>query len=147
MSVNPIPDGYQAVTPYLIVDGAAALLDFVRDAFSAEERLRMEQPNGTIGHAEVAIGDSVIMLGDAGEEWQAMPAFIHLYVDDCDAVFDKALEAGGTPVREPANQFYGDRSATVRDPLGNMWGIATHVEDVPEDELAKRAEEWAAQQA
>ena len=147
MTVNPIPDGYHAVTPYLIADGAAAVLEFMKAAFGAEERLRMEQPNGSIGHAEATIGDSVVMTGDAGEEWAAMPAFIHLYVDDCDAVYAKALEAGGTSVREPADQFYGDRSATVRDHAGNMWGIATHVEDIPEAELARRAEEWAAQQA
>ena len=146
MPVKSIPDGYHAVTPYLIVEGAAALLEFVRDVFAAEEQLRMAQPDGSIGHAEVRIGDSAVMLADSGPEWAPMPAFIHLYVDDCDAVYAKALAAGGTSVREPADQFYGDRMATVRDPLGNMWGIATHVEDVPEEELAKRAAAFAAQQ-
>jgi uncharacterized glyoxalase superfamily protein PhnB len=146
VSVNPIPEGYRSVTPYLIVEGAAALLDFVASAFAADERLRMPQADGSIGHAEVAIGDSVVMLADAGSEWPPMPAFIHLYVDDCDATYARALEAGGTSVREPADQFYGDRSATVRDPMGNMWGIATHVEDILEDEMAKRAAEWSAGQ-
>ncbi len=143
MAVKPIPDGYHSVTPYLIAQGAAAVIDFMKRAFAAEERVRMDGPEGSIGHAEVAIGDSVVMLGDAGAEWSAMPAFIHLYVEDCDAAYQRALDAGGTSVREPTDQFYGDRSATVRDPAGNMWGIATHVEDVPEEELARRAAEWA----
>jgi PhnB protein len=144
MSVKPIPEGFTAVTPYLVVEGAASLLDFMKQAFGADERLRMDGPDGTINHAEVSIGGSVVMLGDAGE---AMPGFIYLYVDDCDATYERALAAGATSVREPSDQFYGDRNATVRDPVGNMWGIATHVEDVSDAEIAKRVEEMAAQQA
>jgi PhnB protein len=147
MSVKPIPEGYTAVTPYLITEGAGSLLDFMKQAFGADERLRMDGRDGTINHAEVSIGGSVVMLGDAGEEWSAMPAFVYLYVDDCDATYERALAAGATSVREPADQFYGDRNATVRDPVGNMWGIATHVEDVSDAEIAKRVEEMAAQQA
>ena len=144
MAVNPIPEGYHTVTPYLIVEGAAGLLDFAKSAFGAEERFRMAAPDGSIGHAEVMIGDSIVMLADAGEEWPARPAFIYLYVEDCDAMYERALAAGATSVREPADQFYGDRNATVRDSVGNTWGIATHIEDVTPEEVAKRIEEGAA---
>ncbi len=147
MAVQPIPEGYRTVTPYLVVKGAADVLEFVKQAFEGEEKFRMEQPDGSIGHAEVVIGDSIVMVGSAGEENPAMPAMIHLYVEDCDATYEKALAAGGTSVREPENQFYGDRSAGVRDSTGNLWWIATHVEDVPEDEMAKRIEELSAAQA
>jgi PhnB protein len=147
MGVNPIPEGYRTVTPYLIVDGAAELLDFVKSAFGAEERFRMPAPNGTIGHAEVKIGDSIVMLADGGEEWPVMPTFVYLYVEDCDATYEQALAAGATSVREPEDQFYGDRNATVRDSVGNLWGIATHVEDVSEEEVAKRLEAMASQPA
>jgi uncharacterized glyoxalase superfamily protein PhnB len=147
MSVNPIPDGYRTVTPYLVLENAADVLEFAKQAFGAEEKFRMEQPNGSIGHAELVIGDSVVMVGSAGPENPAMPAMIHLYVDDCDTTYERALAAGGTSVREPENQFYGDRSAGVRDSTGNLWWIATHVEDVSEDEMAKRMEEATAQPA
>jgi PhnB protein len=147
MAVNPIPEGYRTVTPYLVVDGATNVLDFVKQAFGAEEKLRMDAPEGKIGHAEVQIGDSIVMMGDAGAENPAMPAMIHLYVDDCDATYERALAAGGTSEREPTDQFYGDRSAGVRDSAGNLWWIATHVEDVPEEEMAKRIEEATAAQA
>jgi PhnB protein len=147
MAVNPIPEGYRTVTPYLVVDGATKVLDFVKQAFGAEEKFRMDAPDGKIGHAEVQIGDSIIMIGDAGAENPAMPAMIHLYLDDCDATYERALAAGATSEREPTDQFYGDRSAGVRDSAGNLWWIATHVEDVPEEEMAKRIEEAAAAQA
>jgi PhnB protein len=147
MSVNPIPEGYRTVTPYLVVEGAASVMDFAKQAFGAEEKFRMDAPGGKVGHAELMIGDSMVMLGDAGGENPAMPAMIHLYVDDCDATYERALAAGGTSVREPENQFYGDRSAGVRDSTGNLWWIATHVEDVPEDEMARRVEEFSAAQA
>jgi PhnB protein len=140
MGVNPIPEGYHSVTPYLIVEGAAELLDFVKSAFGAEERFRMPTPNGTIGHAEVKIGDSIVMVADGAEEWPVMPTFVYLYVDDCDATYQRALAAGATSVKEPEDQFYGDRNATVRDSVGNLWGIATHIEDVTEAEVAKRLE-------
>jgi uncharacterized glyoxalase superfamily protein PhnB len=145
MGVNPIPEGFHTVTPYLVVEGAATVLEFVKQAFGAEEKFRMDMPNGSIGHAEAKIGDSIVMMGDAGDENPPMPAMIQLYVEDCDATYERALAAGGTSVREPENQFYGDRSAGVRDPAGNLWWISTHVEDVPEDELAKRMEEAVAQ--
>jgi PhnB protein len=147
MAVNPIPEGYRTVTPYLVVEGAANVLDFVKQAFGAEEKFRMDTPDGKIGHAEVQIGDSIVMMGDAGAEHPAMPAMIHLYLEDCDATYERALAAGATSEREPTDQFYGDRSAGVRDSTGNLWWIATHVEDVPEDEMAKRIEAATAAQA
>ena len=147
MAVNPVPEGYRTVTPYLVVDGATNVLDFVKQAFGAEEKFRMDGPDGKVGHAEVQIGDSIVMVGDAGAENPAMPAMIHLYVDDCDATYERALAAGAKSEREPTDQFYGDRSAGVRDSAGNLWWIATHVEDVPEEEMAKRIEEATAAQA
>ena len=141
MAVQPIPEGYRTVTPYLIVEGADTLLEFVTRAFGAEQRFRMDQDDGTIAHAEATIGDSVLMLAEAGGEWAAMPGCIHLYVEDCDATYARALEAGATSLREPENQFYGDRSGGVRDSAGNVWWITTHVEDVPAEELERRARE------
>jgi len=147
MTVKPIPDGYHAVIPYLMVHGAAQLIDFLRQAFDAQEKERHTMPDGSIMHAEVKIGDSVIMLAEAIGESKPMPAVIHLYVNDCDAVYKKAIKAGATSVREPANQFYGDRSGGVKDSTGNMWWISTHVEDVPPEELQKRMEEYIKKQA
>jgi PhnB protein len=147
MAVKPIPDGYHTVTPYLIVPDAAQLIDFLKQAFDAQESVRMASPDGRIAHAEVRIGDSVVMLSDAGEEAQVRMCMIHLYVDDADASFQRALQAGATSVREPANQFYGDRSGGVKDSFGNDWWIATHVEDVPLDEMKKRAEAFMKQQS
>jgi PhnB protein len=141
MAVTPIPEGYHSVTPYLIVDDAAKLLKFVKEAFGAEEKVMMPGQKGKIGHAEVKIGDSIIMLSDASESEQgkAMPSVIHLYVDDSDKTYRQALEAGATQVRELRDEFYGDRSGGVRDSLGNQWWISTHVEDVPPEEMAERA--------
>ncbi|MGH2360944.1 MAG: VOC family protein [bacterium] len=139
MAVKPIPDGYHTVTPYLIVEGAARLIDFLKQAFAAEERERMNTPDGTIMHGEVKIGDSIVMMGDAGPGFAPMPGSIHLYVTDTDATYRRALQAGATSVMEPADQFYGDRSAGIKDPLGNIWWIATHKEDVSREEIARRA--------
>jgi len=99
----------------------------------------MRDPDGSVRHAEVRIGDSHVMMGEAGGEWTPMPAGIHLYVEDCDAIYRRALQAGGTSLREPADQFYGDRSAGIKDPCGNSWWIATHIEDVPPAEIERRA--------
>jgi PhnB protein len=146
-SVKPIPDGYHVVTPYLAVQGAEKLIDFLKRAFDAKEIERMSMPDGSIGHAEVRIDDSIIMMGDAREEmWKAMPSSIYLYVEDCDAVYKRALEAGATSLMEPKDQFYGDRSGGVKDPVGNHWFIATHKEDLSKDELNKRAEDYIKQQ-
>jgi PhnB protein len=139
MAVKPIPDGYRTVTPYLIVQGVDEVLDFMQQAFAAEEKVRMTDEKGSTNHAEFRIGDSLVMVGEASERWSPMPGVIHLYVEDCDAIYRRAVEAGGTSVQEPEDQFYGDRMAGVRDVAGNMWWIATHVEDVPPEEMAKRA--------
>lgn len=143
MTVKPIPKGYHTITPYLVVQGAAQFIDFLKQAFGAEEILRMTQPDGTIMHAEVKIGDSGVMLGEAGGENKPMPAMLHLYVEDMDGAYRRALQAGATSLREPADQFYGDRIGGVRDSFGNQWWLATHIEDVSADELAKRAADQA----
>ena len=149
MAVSPIPEGYHSVTPYLVVDGAARVLEFVQRAFGAEEKVRMDTPEGKIGHAEVTIGDSIVMIADPPTSGQGahMPAVLHVYVEDTDATYGKAIESGGTSLREPADQFYGDRMAGVEDPAGNPWWIATHVEDMTPEEMDRRAKESQAQQA
>ncbi len=139
MAVNPIPEGYHSVTPYLVVNGAGRLIDFLKQAFGAEERGRFLAPNGSIMHAEVKVGDSIIMLGDANEQVPARPAGLCLYVPDTDAIYRRAISAGATSLRGPEDQFYGDRSAGVTDPTGNTWWINTHVEDVSAEEMERRA--------
>lgn len=140
MAVKPIPDGYHSITPYLVVEGAARLLDFAKRAFAAEETMRLAAPHGRIGHAEIRIGDSPVMIADVPAGSAPMPATIHLYVADADAAYRHALDAGATSVRPPADQFYGDRNAGIVDPVGNHWWIATRIEDLSPDELARRAE-------
>ncbi|MCB0210956.1 MAG: VOC family protein [Anaerolineae bacterium] len=139
MTVQPIPEGYHTVTPYLIVSGVPQLIDFVKEAFGAEELVRMAQGDGTIGHAEVKIGTSRVMMGEASGNFKPMPTMLHLYVEDTDAFYQSALQAGATSIMEPVDQFYGDRMGAVQDAFGNQWWIATHVEDVPPEEIAKRA--------
>ena len=139
MTVNPIPQGYHTVTPYLVVDGAADLITFLEAAFGGKEMFRLAGPGGKVGHAEVRVGDSHIMIGDATVEHTPKPAMLHLYVEDVDATYRKAISSGATVLREPADQFYGDRSAGVADRFGNTWWIATHVEDVPQEEIERRA--------
>jgi PhnB protein len=146
-NVKPIPDGYPRVTPYLCVDGASDAIDFYSTVFDAEERVRMPAPGGKLGHAELAVGDSLIMLADEFPEMGAVspksvggtPVTISVYVEDVDNVFERALEAGATALRQVENQFYGDRVAQFEDPFGHKWHIATHVEDVPPEEMEKRA--------
>lgn len=139
--VNPIPDNYQRVIPYLIVKGASVLMDFLKTVFDAEETERMSMPDGTVAHGEVKIGDSTIMVSEASEMYKENPSMLYVYVEDVDAVYKKALAAGAASVKEPVDQFYGDRSCMVTDVTGNSWGIATHVEDVPPEEMEKRAAE------
>jgi len=136
--VRPIPEGYHSVTPFLVVQGASRLIDFVKQAFDAQEVERMSGPGGVVMHAEVKIGDSRIMISDATGEWSPMPSTLYLYVQDMDAFYRRALGAGATSLREPTDQFYGDRNAGVRDPAGNQWLIATHVEDVSREEMQRR---------
>ena len=134
---NPVPPGYTTVTPYLCVSDAAKLIDFLTQAFDAKLIFKMDGPGGKIMHAEMTIGDSRIMLGQPapGQETHAM---IHLYLPDADGFYARAIAAGATSVREPADQFYGDRSAGVRDQFGNQWFIATHIEDVTPEEMDRR---------
>jgi PhnB protein len=139
MPVKPIPTGYHSVTPYLVVPGVARVIEFLKQAFKAEEVERMARPDGTVMHAEVRIGDSIIMMGEPNDKFPAMPAAVYLYVPDVDAAYKRALAAGAASTMEPANQFYGDRNAGVKDASGNVWWIATHVEDVPREEMAKLA--------
>jgi PhnB protein len=146
MAVNWKPEEYHTVTPYLIGRGTAALIDFVKQAFGAEERQRILTPDGGIIHAEVRIGDSVVMMGDASDEFKAMPTSIHLYLEDVDAAYRRAVQAGGKSLREPTDQFYGDRSAGVADASGNQWWLATHVEDVSPEEMQRRQEAMATAQ-
>jgi len=145
MAVKPVPDGYHSLTPYLVVTGAARLVDFMKQAFGATEVHLMKMPNGDVVHGDLVIGDSHVMLGEASGPWPSQPTSIYLYLPDCDAVYAQALAAGGSSVQEPKTQFYGDRHGAVKDPCGNTWWIATHVEDVPPEELRRRAEEAARQ--
>ena len=137
--VKPIPDGYTAITPYLIVENAAGFIDFLAQAFGAVERLRIPMPQGGIGHAEVEINGARLMLADAAPpDFPASNALIHLYVTDVDGAYARAVHAGATTISEPADEFYGDRIARVSDPSGNQWFIASHIQDVGMEELMKR---------
>ena len=146
MAVKPIPDQYHAVTPYLLGSGTLKLIDLLKKAFDAIETERVMGQGGTVMHAEVRIGDSMLMLSDGGGDWKPMPTVLYLYVTDADAMYKRALAAGATSVVEPVTQFYGDRHGGVKDPSGNVWWIATHVEDVSPEELKKRAEEYLRKQ-
>jgi PhnB protein len=149
MSVKPVPEGYHTVTPYLAVDDAAEAIDFYKSAFGAKERVRMEAPGGKVGHAELEIGDSLVMLSDpfpqsttrSPSELSGTSSSVFLYVEDVDEVVKEAVDAGATVTMEVADQFWGDRFGTVTDPFGHVWSIATHIEDVPPEEMAKRAQE------
>jgi PhnB protein len=150
--VDAIPEGYPRVTPYLIVDGAAAAIDFYGSVLGAKERMRMGGPEGRVGHAELEIGDSVVMLADEHPEMDALgprsvggtPVSLHVYVEDVDTVFARAVEAGARELQAVEDKFYGDRGGSFEDPFGHHWHVASHVEDIPPDEMAKRAEEAAA---
>lgn len=138
MKANSIPTGYHTVTPYLTVAGAADLIEFLKQAFAAREKERITQPDGTIGHAEVIIGNSVIMLGEPKAECKPMSGSFYLYVEEVDGVYQRALTAGASSAMAPANQFWGDRMATVNDRFGNIWHVATRIEQVSTEELQRR---------
>jgi PhnB protein len=148
IKAKPIPDGYHSVTPYLIVKGAAAAIDFYKLAFGATELMRLPGPDGKVGHAEIRIGDSPVMLADEHPEVGAVspqtlggsPVHMLIYVEDVDARFAQAIAAGAKELRPVKDQFYGDRSGTLKDPFGHMWTIATHTEDVTHEEMQKRME-------
>ncbi len=145
--VNPIPEGYHSVTPYLSIKGAAKAIDYYKQVFGATELFRMAAPDGKIGHAEIKIGNSPIMLADEFPEMEFVspqtlggsPIGLMIYVDDVDTMFNQAISAGATEVKPLQDQFYGDRSGTLKDPFGHVWTVATHVEDVAPEELQKRA--------
>jgi len=141
MAVKARPEGYHSITSYLVVDGAARLIDFLAEVFDAEELERFAAPGNRIGHAEMQIGDSRVMLGDSHGEHNPMEAMLYVYVDDVDATYQRAVAAGAASVQAPVDQFYGDRSCGVKDPFGNVWWIATHIEDVAPAELQRRARE------
>ena len=151
--VNPIPQGYSSIMPYISVKGASDAIAFYKQAFGAEELARMPMPDGKIGHAEIKIGDSIVMLADEMDHPDAVAKSPHtlggvtsglcIYIADCDAVFNRAVAAGAKVRRPLTNQFYGDRSGTVEDPFGQVWTVSTHVEDVPPDEMRRRMEEFA----
>ena len=147
MAVKPVPDGYPQITPYLFVDDAQAAIDFYSSVFGVTERMRMPGPDGKIGHAELQLGDSLLMVADEFPEMGGRsprtvggsPVIVSVYVADVDAVFERAAQAGATVVRPVETQFYGDRAGQFEDPFGHQWSVATHVEDVPPDELERRA--------
>lgn len=145
MAVKPIPDGYHSIQPYLIFENASAAIEFYKKAFGATERLCMKQPDGRVGHAEIQIGDSVLMMADEHPEiyafgpahYKGSPVSLMIYTENCDAMYHQAIAAGAKSDREPADQFYGDRMAGVKDPFGYQWYIATHIKDVSKEDLEK----------
>jgi PhnB protein len=147
--VKPVPDGYPRVTPYLAVDGAADAIEFYGKVLGTRERMRMPGPDGKIGHAELELGDSVIMLADefpdmghrGPKSLGGTPVTITVYVEDVDDAFQRAIEEGAKELRAVENQFYGDRSGQFEDPFGHRWNVSTHVEDIPPAEMEKRAAE------
>jgi PhnB protein len=147
MTIEYKPSGYHTVTPYLIVDGAERLMTFIVDVLGGTETVRMQGPDGRIAHAEMHVGDSLVMLADAPEPGAETSAMLHLYVPDSDATYKRAMEAGATSLREPQDEFYGDRMSGVQDSTGIKWYFATHVEDISEDEMARRAAQAAREES
>jgi uncharacterized glyoxalase superfamily protein PhnB len=138
MAAKPVPDGYQNVIPYLVVEGAPALIDFLKRVFNGTEVERINRDDGSVMHSEVRIGNAVVMLAEASEKWKPMPAMMYVYVPDVDEAYKRALAAGATSIAEPSDQFYGDRMGGVTDKVGNQWWIATNVENVPREEYPER---------
>jgi len=147
MAVKPIPDDYHTVTPYLTVADAEAQIDFLKKAFGAEEKYRHTDDKGHVGHAEVRLGNSMIMIGQAREQWTPRQASFYLYVEDVDSVYKRAVAAGGKSLREPTNEAYGDRSSGVEDSQGNQWWIGTHIEDVSPEEIQRRYQKQVSEMA
>ena len=154
-AVKPIPEGFRSVNPYLCVDGAARAIEFYKEAFGATERMRMEAPGGKIGHAEIQIGDTIVMLADEMPEMSfrsprslgGPTCHFMIYVEDVDERYEQAVKAGATPKRPVKDEFYGDRSGSVEDPFGHHWYISTHIEDPTPEEIKRRLEVYMAQQA
>lgn len=144
MAVKPIPEGYHTVTPYLTVADAEAQIDFLKKAFGGEETFRHSDDKGRVSHAEVRVGTSMVMIGQAREPWTPRPVNLYLYVEDVDAVYKRAVAAGGKSMQEPADQPYGDRVSGVEDSQGNYWWVGTHIEDVSPEEMRRRYQKRAA---
>ncbi len=145
MAVQPVPEGFHTINPYVFVNGASRFIDFLKKAFGAEEQTRMEGPDGSVGHATMKIGDSLLMLSDPSPQSPATSCYFYLYVEDADAAFRRAVEAGATATMEPADQFYGDRRGDLSDDFGNRWSVATQREIVPPEEMEKRVAAMRAQ--
>ncbi len=146
-SVKPVPEGYHSLTPYFMVKDGMSMIEFIKNAFGATVYSVHKTAEGRLMHAELQIGDSRLMLGEGNEKYPAVSGMIYMYAEDCDAVYKKAIAAGGSSLREPTDEFYGDRSCGILDPSGNQWWIATHVEDVLPEEMKRREEEFGKQQA
>jgi PhnB protein len=154
MSVSPIPAGYSTLTPYVIVKKAAEAIEFYKKAFGATEVMRFAGPDGSVAHAEIRIGTSMLMLGEECPQWGALapqtpgssPVGLCVYVDNVDAVFQQALDCGATVKQPVRDQFYGDRSGQLIDPFGHSWSVATHIEDVSAEEMQRRGDEFMKQQ-
>lgn len=144
---KPIPEGFHTLTPFIMVKGARRVVEFMKKAFDAQEISSLNHPNGTLWHAQLKIGDSMIMVGDTMDEHPDAYCSVYLYVPDVDAVYRKALTAGARTIMEPEDQFYGDRSGGVKDPVGNIWWLGTHIEDVSDEELQRRANEMVKNKA
>ncbi len=136
--VQAIPPEYGSLTPYIVTPRCADAIEFYKHVFGATERMRMPTPDGGIGHAELKIGESVLMLASGSDQWPATSSLTCVYVEDCDAVFQRAVDAGATVLEELSDKFYGDRSGSVRDPFGQRWSIMTHKEDVSPEEMERR---------
>ncbi len=143
MAVKPIPEGFHTVTPFIVAKDTRRLMEFLKQAFGAEVT-HITENDGVVMHGEVKIGDSMLMLAESSDQNPGSPAGIYLYVPDTDAVYKKAIDAGGESIMEPADQFYGDRNAGIKDFAGNYWWIGTHIEDVSADEIKKRLAEMNA---
>jgi len=141
MAVKPIPDGAPRVSPYLIVSDVAKTIDFLKKVFDAKELEKMTLTDGTVNHGSVKIGDSVIMMGGGSPQNHPIPSMLYIYVENTDATYKRALNAGGQSIMEPTNQFYGDRNAAVKDSDGIQWWIASHIEDVSAEEIQRRNKE------
>ncbi|MBL4656110.1 MAG: VOC family protein [Bacteroidia bacterium] len=146
MSVKKQPDGYQTAIPFLVVKDVDEVLEFTKKVFNAEEIEKITKPDGSVMHAEVRIGDSVVMIGPAHGDKEPITGMIYIYVEDTNATYQKAIDVGATSLMEPADQFYGDRYAGVKDSQGNTWWIATHIEDVSQEEIQKRSVEMPTEQ-
>jgi uncharacterized glyoxalase superfamily protein PhnB len=142
MAIKPIPDGYQNVIPYLVIPNPKELIDFAQKVMNAKLLEKMDTPDGSIMHAEIRIGDSVVMMGQSSDQYPPQSTMLHVYLEDIDAAYERSLKAGAVSMKVPQNQFYGDRTAMVKDTNDIYWNFSTHVEDVTPEEMRRRSEEY-----